>query len=125
MFVFLFIFFTLFHLSFSQVAMDKCSSAVKQASIKDIVSGAVFLNSSHPCGGGFLKLVAHLNMSNDVHQCPSRWREYSDNGPESVRSCGRPVNSNGKCLPTSFKTNDFEYNRVCGRITGYIPSEHS
>ena len=119
MFVFLFVFFTLFHLSLSQVAVDKCSSAVKQASIKDVVSGAVFLDSSHPCGGGFWKLVAHLNMSNDMHQCPSGWREYPNNGSVSVRSCGRPVNSSRECLPTSFETNNFEYSRVCGRITGY------
>lgn len=120
-FVFLFV---SFHLAVSQVVVDKCPAdlgvaTIKQASIDDIISEAVLLDSSHPCGGGLWKMVANLNMSDPFQQCPSGWREYPNNESISVRSCGRPVNSNGDCFSTFLKTENFEYSQVCGRVIGY------
>ena len=111
----------LFHLAVSQDVLDKCpmDSGMSEASIEDIVSGAVFLNSSHPCGGGLWKMVANLDMSDLLQQCPSGWREYPNNGSVSVRSCGRPENSSSGCNSTFIKTENFMYSRVCGRIIGY------
>ena len=105
----------------SQSVLDKCPkvASIKQASIEDIVSGAVILDSNHPCGGGLWKMVASLNMSDPLQQCPSGWREYPYNQSVSVRSCGRQIGSRIDCIATPIKTDSFEYSRVCGRIIGY------
>ena len=67
------------------------------------------------CGPGQWYRVAYLNMSNDVEQCPSVWRQYNDSG---VRACGRPESDKGSC-PAAFYTTNSWYNRVCGRVIGY------
>ena len=115
------VFMLLFHLAISQAVLDKCpiDSGMSEASIEDIISGAVFLNSSHPCGGGLWKMVDNLDMSDPLQQCPSGWREYPNNGSVSVRSCGRPENSNSGCNSIFIKTENFMYSQVCGRIIGY------
>ena len=111
-----------FCLTLSQSTVDMCPAKIADApnqditaSIEDLVSGAVSLDSNHPCGGGLWKRVAKLNMSDDSNECPDDWREYN----QPVRSCGRPVGSMEHCLSTSIKTERFEYSRVCGRIIGY------
>ena len=119
-FIFLFV---SFHLAMSQSVLDKCPADQYQkmvtASVKDIVSGAVFLESNHPCGDGLWKRVASLNMMDPLHQCPPGWREYPYNQSVSVRSCGRQVGSSKDCINTTIKTDSFEYSRVCGMIIGY------
>ena len=67
------------------------------------------------CGPGLWWQVAHLNMSDSSQQCPSVWREYSQNG---IRACGRPVSSNGSCATNRFLISN-QYSRVCGRVIGY------
>ena len=118
--------FVSFHLAVSQSVLDKCPAdqdlEMATASVEDIVSGAVFLDSNHPCRGGLWKRVASLNMTDPLQQCPPGWGEYPRaNDPSvSVRSCGRQVGS-GKdyCISTTIKTDGFEYSRVCGMIIGY------
>ena len=111
-----------FCLTLSQSTVDICPAKIADApnqgitaSIEDLVSGAVFLESNHPCGGGLWKRVGNLNMSDDSNECPDGWREHK----QPVRSCGRPDGSVGGCLPTTIKTESFEYSHVCGRIIGY------
>ena len=53
-----------FCLTLSQSTVDICPAKIADApnqgitaSIEDLVSGAVFLESNHPCGGGLWKRV--------------------------------------------------------------------
>ena len=70
----------------------------------------------HQCGDGLWCRVAYLNMSDPSQQCPSAWREYNTGG---VRACGRPVSNSASCPGTLYVTSRQQYNRVCGRATGY------
>ena len=67
------------------------------------------------CGPGLWYQVAHLNMSDHSQQCPSVWREYTENG---IRACGRPTTSTGSCATICYLTSH-QYSRVCGRVIGY------
>ena len=67
------------------------------------------------CGDGLWYRVAYLNMTDPSQQCPPTWRLYNDSG---VRACGRPVTSGASC-PATFYTTGRQYNKVCGRVTGY------
>ena len=67
------------------------------------------------CGPGLWYQVAHLNMSDPSQQCPSVWRNYTNNG---IRACGRPSVSTGSCAAKCYLTSN-QYSRVCGRVTGY------
>ena len=69
----------------------------------------------HPCGPGWWRQVAYLNMSDPSQQCPSTWREYNTSG---VRACGRPSASGGSCAGRNYFIN-FQYRKVCGRVVGY------
>ena len=66
-------------------------------------------------GPGLWHRFVYLNMSDPSQQCPSAWREYNTNG---VRACGRPLNSPGSCVATSYMTGK-TYSRVCGRVIGF------
>ena len=67
------------------------------------------------CGDGLWYRVAYINMTDPSQQCPPTWRLYNDSG---VRACGRPVTSGASC-PATFYTTGRQYNKVCGRVTGY------
>ena len=68
------------------------------------------------CGDGFWKQVAHINMNDSSHQCPSAWQEYSQSATPP-RYCALPQGSPKGCVQTSFPVNT-RYDKVCGRITG-------
>ena len=68
------------------------------------------------CGDGFWKQVAHINMNDSSHQCPSAWQEYSQSATPP-RYCVLPQGSPEGCVQTSFPVNT-RYDKVCGRITG-------
>ena len=65
----------------------------------------------HPCGGSGWRRVAYLNS---FQGCPSAWRQITT--PHTV--CGRKSTS-GSCEGVTYTTGSEQYNRVCGRITGY------
>ena len=67
------------------------------------------------CGPGLWYQVAHLNMSDPSQQCPSIWREYTNNG---IRACGRPTSTTGSCAAKCYLTSN-QYSRMCGRVIGY------
>ena len=66
------------------------------------------------CGEGKWHLVAHVNMSDPMQQCPTTWREYS----APARACGRPEGGRG-CASHTFSVDGIEYSKVCGRIIAY------
>ena len=66
------------------------------------------------CNGSFGGTrVGNLNLSDPNQTCPEPWREYP--GPRRV--CEREMDSGSSSV--FFPTNGAQYNRVCGRITGY------
>jgi dynein heavy chain len=69
------------------------------------------------CGGPGWKRVAYLNMRDPNQTCPEQWRLYED-GP--LRACGRLEADGSTCDSVLFSTGDYAYDRVCGRITGYM-----
>ena len=68
-----------------------------------------------PCGSVEWHRVAHLDMRNPSHRCPSSWREYNSNG---IRGCRRPHSSSASCHGTVYATSR-QYSRVCGKVIGY------
>ena len=78
-----------------------------------------FFDNLPQCGHGPWKRIANINMSDISHQCPSNWSDYPS--PGNIRSCGRPLaeRSRESCVSTYFSSSNYEYNRVCGRATGY------
>ena len=70
------------------------------------------------CGPGLWYQVAHLNMSDPSQQCPSVWKEYTQNG---IRACGRPSVSIASCATKRYLTSN-QYSRVCGRVIGFSPA---
>ena len=73
-------------------------------------------DSEHPCGSGFWRRVAFLNMTDPAQMCPAQWALY-DVSINSLRSCIRPSNTAG-CVSGYFSTGSLAYNRVCGRADG-------
>ena len=69
------------------------------------------------CGGvtGEWRRVAHLDMTNSSHQCPSglSMRNYSNK-----RTCVRDSDPAG-CSSVTFSSATLEYSRVCGEIIAY------
>ena len=75
----------------------------------------VYCDMTLSCGGvtgGWMR-VAELNMTDTSQQCPSNLVERSDN---NIRRC---ETMNAGCSPTTYSTQNINYNKVCGRITGY------
>ena len=54
-------------------------------------------------------------MSDPSQQCPSAWKEGNVTG---IRFCGGPYSNGFACHGTSYTTGR-QYNKVCGRVTGY------
>ena len=56
--------------------------------------------------------VAHLNMTDPTHHCPTGFR-YIDS---PKRTCGRPGSG---CYSITYPVDRISYSRVCGRIKAY------
>ena len=99
------------------LAKEERDAAIQNVStlVRTIADTTPNLAASIYCGAGQWSLVAHLNMSNSSQQCPSAWREYSNNG---VRGCRRQHSTHGSCHATFYPTSR-QYSRVCGRVIGY------
>ena len=75
----------------------------------------VYCDMTLSCGnitGGWMR-VTELNMTDTSQQCPSNLVERSDN---NIRRC---ETMDAGCSPTTYSTLHMNYNKVCGRITGY------
>ena len=76
----------------------------------------VYCDMTLSCGnitGGWMR-VAELNMTDTSQQCPSNLVERNDN---NIRRC-EAINYY-YCSPTTYSTQNINYRKVCGRITGY------
>ena len=62
------------------------------------------------------RLVASLNMTDPVQQCPPEWQEITVSG---VRTCARISSNSSSCNSVVYPSNGTRYNQVCGRIIGY------
>ena len=73
------------------------------------------MNSSSCCSvtGDWMR-VAYLNMTNRSHRCPSGFTLYT-----SPRRCGLNIYNGGGCSQITYPTYGAQYQRVCGRVTGY------
>ena len=90
----------------------------RRAAIDDISNGIVdtLLDQlQYQCGGGLWYRIAHLNMSDPSHQCPSAWREVTMDG---IRVCARPNSTEGSCPGVIYHASG-HYSKVCGRVIGY------
>ena len=79
----------------------------------------VYCAMNNPCGcsgSGAWMRVAYLNMSDPSATCPHGQTLISD-----PRSCSRNVQP-GACASVFSNSHQFEYTRVCGRVTGYQES---
>ena len=95
-------------------SMEQRQSAINI--MRNLVQLSLFNRSSiSECGDGLWYRVAYLNMTDPSQQCPSVWREYSNNG---VRACGRPQSS-VRSQPAVFYPTNIQYSKVCGRAIGY------
>ena len=75
----------------------------------------VYCDMTLSCGGvtgGWMR-VAELDMTDTRQQCPSNLVERID---YNIRRCEI---MNAGCSPTTYSTQNINYNKVCGRITGY------
>ncbi len=61
--------------------------------------------------GGWMR-VAHLNMADPTHHCPTRLRKIES----PIRSCGRP---GSRCHSTTYSVDGIAYSRVCGKVKAY------
>ena len=97
---------------FQTAAVDMAKQSI-DLSVRELLSTI----ANPPCGDSSWIRVAYLNMTNPLQQCPASWRLYSANG---VRACGRPVTTSttGGCYSQIYTVQQ-NYQRVCGRITGY------
>ena len=78
---------------------------------------SVYCDMTRSCGGvagGWMR-VAHLNMTNTSHQCPSGLRQRTDSG---VRTCA-PYSDSATCSSVLLEPNGLHYSSVCGRIKAY------
>ena len=62
--------------------------------------------------------AASFDMTRSAQQCPSGFKLITRTSAPR-RTCGRPDNSGGGCVNTTFPVNGVEYSRVCGRIVAY------
>ena len=96
---------------------ERGRNAVKNA-IRSLLRESVtpFLQSyTYFCGGSAgWKRIAYLNMSDPSQQCPTVWQEITT----PFRVCGRR-SSSGSCEGVTYMSGGEQYDRVCGRITGY------
>ena len=67
------------------------------------------------CGDGIWYKVTHLNMSEPTAHCPSVWKEYIS----PVKTCGRHDNSDSSYSSMIYRSNGYNYTKVCGRALGY------
>ena len=76
----------------------------------------VYCTMNNPCGcnstGAWMR-IGLLNMSDPTAQCPSGMDLIAD-----PRSCSRNVQP-GNCASFFYDSNFLQYNRICGRATGY------
>ena len=101
----------------TQDQRERATNAIKndmrsllQESVTPFLQGYTYF-----CGGSAgWKRVAYLDMSDPSQQCPSVWQEITT----SFRVCGRR-SSSGSCEGITYMTGGEQYDRVCGRITGY------
>ena len=98
-----------------------CHSSVQESVVLHISTNIIspFLSGLKrvpQCGDGLWYRVAHLNMSNSTHQCPSPWMEIRST---SVRTCGRSTSTDASCSSEKFSTRALQYSKVCGRVIGY------
>ncbi len=56
--------------------------------------------------------VAHLDMTDPTHHCPTRFRKIET----PIRTCGRPGSG---CYATTYPVDGIAYSRVCGKIKAY------
>ncbi len=65
------------------------------------------------CGstGGWMR-VAHLNMSDPTHHCPTEFRK-TDNPKRTCKRLG------SGCYSTTYATDGISYSRVCGKVKAY------
>ena len=68
------------------------------------------------CGAGQWYRIALLDVSDPSQQCPHPWRDYYN--ITRVKACGRQVNNSGSCQAILYTTGQ-QYNKVCGRVSGY------
>ncbi len=61
--------------------------------------------------GGWMR-VAHLNMTDPTHHCPTGFRKIDT----PRRTCGR---SGSGCYSTTYPVDGISYSRVCGKIKAY------
>ncbi len=61
--------------------------------------------------GGWMR-VAHLNMTDSTHHCPTGFRKIAT----PKRTCGRP---NIGCYSTTYAVNGIAYSRVRGKVKAY------
>ncbi len=61
--------------------------------------------------GGWMR-VAHLNMADPTHHCPTGFRKIET----PLRTCGRPGRG---CYATTYSVDGISYSRVCGKIKAY------
>ena len=103
----------------NNASTGSCPSNEERQNVRHKIYEAVsgIIQSFVPeCGEGRWDRVAYLNMSDPSQQCPSAWREYSNN---ETRACGPPYHPNGPIrASTSYPTNH-QYSRVCGTAIGY------
>ncbi len=66
-----------------------------------------------PCGDGWTR-VAYLNMTDPMQECPLAWNEITS----TKRVCGMKSGA-ASCDSVTYTTSR-QYDRVCGRIIGYM-----
>ena len=103
-----------------------CQNELLLSSVRENVATTLqditqnFFNNLPQCGSGLWKRIANLNMSDSSNNCPANWTFYTLSS-NNVRSCGRSEaeRSGESCTSIYFSSGNYEYNRVCGRATGY------
>ena len=77
----------------------------------------VYCSMEGTCGsetGGWMR-VAHLDMRNTSHTCPSGLTLITS----PKRLCDIQFSSSRKCVSNTVSVEGIQYSRVCGRIIGY------
>ena len=78
----------------------------------------VYCDMTRSCGGvtgGWMR-IAHLDMTNSSHQCPSSLRQRNDS---NISTCIQNRESAGCSSLNNFASSVNRYSMVCGRIIGY------
>lgn len=98
-----------------QAALERLNNNVDQL-IDSVLPDIKVLFSPSPCDGFGWTQVGFLDMKNTSHNCPSPL-ELDESA--NKRTCRIPRSKDHICESTFFSTNNLQYNRICGRITGY------